>query len=126
MLSSKQQLAISELIQGKSREETAKTCKITTRQLYNYIQNPEFSAELRRRQAALTEQAAAIGRSRTAVAMSVFETVMTDPDVNPQVRIQAARNLLQFALELDERENILTRIEQLEKSINGGENYGNH
>lgn len=124
-MTGKQKLAISELLQGKSREETAKTCKITTRQLYNYIQNPEFSAELRQQQAALVEAAAGRGRSRMQDAMGIFESVMNDDSQNGQIRIQAARNLLQFSLELDERENILARIEQLEKQI-GDDAHGNH
>lgn len=66
------------------------------------------------------EAAAGRGRARMADAMQTFENIMNDPNVNPQIRVQSARNLLQFSLELDERENILARIEQLEKSLGGG------
>lgn len=119
MLTARQNKAIELLLQGKSKGEAAKEVGISVRQIYNYFQSNEFAEMLRQRQGELVTQAAAIGRSRTAAAMRLFEEIMTDETQNGQIRVSAARNLLQFALELDERENILTRIEQLEKSIGG-------
>lgn len=109
------------LLEGKSKSAAAKGAGVSARMVYNYFQSAEFVEELRRRQAELVQAAAGRGRSKMADAMGIFETIMNDETQNGQIRIQAARSLLQFSIELDERENILRRLDYLEKSLLGGE-----
>lgn len=120
MLTARQSKTIELLLQGKSKSQVAKEVGVSVRQIYNYCQSDEFMGTLRRRQGELVTQAASVGRSRLADAMMLFENIMNDENQNGQIRVQAARNLLQFALELDERENVLRRLDELEAQIGGG------
>nr|WP_325186471.1 hypothetical protein [uncultured Oscillibacter sp.] len=124
ILSARQNKVIQLLLEGKSKSAAAKGAGVSARMVYNYFQSDEFMEELRRRQGELVAEAAGRGRAKLSDAMSVFETIMNDRNQNGQIRVQAARSLLQFSLELDERENILRRIDELEKTLIGGGEHG--
>lgn len=52
-------------------------------------------------------------------AMDTLKAIADDESANAQSRVMACRSLLEFALRLDERENVLRRIDELERQIGG-------
>lgn len=123
-MTNKQDLALAALLRGANREQAAAAAGVNSRTLRNWQRCPEFSGELRRRQTEQVEEAASLGRSRMLDALAVFESVMNDENEAGQTRCLAARNLLQYTLELDERTDVLTRLDALEREMEGSN--GNH
>lgn len=95
---------------------------IGERTLRTYLGDPVFTAELQRLQAEQIADAARRGRQGMGAAMSTLKNIADDETANAQNRIMACRSLLEYGLKLDERENVLRRLEVLEKSLLGGEN----
>ena len=45
---------------------------------------------------------------------------MTDTEQNGQIRVSAARSLLEFGMKLTEQADILARLQELETAMEGG------
>ena len=122
MLSQRQQRALVALLEQPSRAAAAQAAGISPRALRSYLADPGFAAEYRRLQDEQIADAAQRGRQSMTGAMAALRAVMDDESQNGQTRVQAARSLLEFSLKLDERENVLKRLDALEKSLGG--DYG--
>lgn len=94
---------------------------ISPRALRSYLADPAFAAEYQKLQAEQIADAAQRGRQSMTGAMDALRAVMDDESQNGQTRVQAARSILEYSLKLDERENILKRLEALENAMRGGE-----
>lgn len=110
------------LLEQPSRTAAAQAAGISPRALRSYLSEPAFAAEYRRLQDEMFADAAQRGRQSMTGAMAALRAVMDDESQNGQTRVQAARSLLEFSLKLDERENVLKRLDALEKSLGG--DYG--
>lgn len=122
MLSPRQQRALQALLQAPDKRTAARLANIGERTLRTYLGDPVFTAELQRLQAEQIADAARRGRQGMGAAMSTLKNIADDETANAQNRIMACRSLLEYGLKLDERENVLRRLEVLEKSLLGGEN----
>ena len=122
MLSQRQQRTLVALLEQPSKSEAARAAGISPRALRSYLADPAFAAEYRRLQDEQIADAAQRGRQSMTSAMTALRAVMDDESQNGQTRVQAARSLLEFSLKLDERENVLKRLDTLEKSLGG--DYG--
>ena len=121
MLSQRQQRALVALLEQPSKTAAAQAAGISPRALRSYLADPTFAAELQRLQDEQISDAAQRGRRSMTGAMDALRAVMDDESQSGQTRVQAARSILEFSLRLDERENILKRLAELEKSLIGGE-----
>lgn len=124
MLSQRQQRALQALLTEPDKQRAAKAAGIAPRTMRGYFADPDFAAEYQRLQGEQIADAAQRGRQSMTGAMDALRTIMDDDSQNGQVRVQAARSLLEYSLRLDERENVLRRLDELEKSLDGGEHYG--
>ena len=124
MLSQRQQRALQALLEAPDKRTAARLANIGERTLRTYLSDPAFAAELQRFQAEQIADAAQRGRQSMTGAMDALRAVMDDESQNGQTRVQAARSILEYSLKLDERENILKRLDELERSLIGGGEHG--
>ena len=124
MLSQRQQRALVALLEQPSKAAAAQAAGVSPRALRSYLADPVFAAELQRLRDEQIGDAAQRGRQSMSAAVDALRTVMDDESQNGQTRVQAARSILEYTLRLDERENVLRRLDELEKSLIGGENCG--
>lgn len=120
MFSQRQQRALAALLEQPNKTAAAQAAGVSPRALRTYLTNPAFVAEYQRLQAEQIADAAQRGRQSMTGAMDALRAVMDDEAQNGQTRVQAARSLLEFSLKLDERENVLRRLDSLEKEMGGG------
>ena len=52
-------------------------------------------------------------------AVAVLREIMEDRDENGQVRVTAARSVLEYGLKMTETTDILTRLDELEAAMGG-------
>lgn len=119
ILSARQNRVIQLLLEGKSKSAAAKGAGVSARMVYNYFQSSEFMEELRRQQAEIVAEAAQAGRLGMVSAMGTLRSIADDENTNAQNRIMACRSLLEYSLKLDERENVLRRLDELEAAMGG-------
>lgn len=119
MLSQRQQRALQALLQAPDKRAAARLANIGERTLRTYLSDPEFQAEYQRLQGEQIADAAQRGRQSMTGAMDALRAVMDDESQNGQTRVQAARSILEYSLKLDERENILKRLDELEATMGG-------
>lgn len=122
MLSQRQQRALLGLLEQPSKAAAAQAAGISPRALRSYLADPAFTAELQRLQDEQIADAAQRGRQSMTAAMSTLRAIADDKSANAQNRIMACRSLLEYSLKLDERENVLRRLDELEKQIGGDMN----
>lgn len=119
MLTQRREKALQALLNCSSRTAAASAAGISPRTLRSYLADPVFAAELQRLQDEQIKDAAQRGRQGMIGAMDALRSIVDDENQNGQTRVQAARALLEFSLRLDERENVLKRLDALEKTIEG-------
>ena len=123
MLSQRQQRALVALLEQPNKAEAARAAGVSPRALRSYLADPAFAAEYQRLQGEQISDAAQRGRQSMTAAVDALRAVMDDESQNGQTRVQAARSILEYSLKLDERESVLKRLEELEKSLVGGEKH---
>lgn len=114
MLSQRHQRALMALLEQPNKVAAASAAGISPRALRSYLSDPTFVAEYQRLQSEQIAEAAQRGRQSMTGAMDALQTIMDDEAQNGQTRVQAARSVLEFSLRLDERENVLKRLDALE------------
>lgn len=117
ILSPKQQKALAALLTCKSNEDAAKQAGVTPRTMSRYLSDPEFKAEYQRAFSGLVEAATRSAQKNLEPAVSTLRELMEDKTQNGQIRVSAARSLLEYSLKLSERVDILERLDELEKSL---------
>lgn len=122
MLSPRQQRALQALLEAPDKRTAARLANIGERTLRTYLSDPAFTTELQRFQAEQIADAAQRGRQSMTGAMDTLKAIADDEGANAQSRVMACRSLLEYSLKLDERENVLRRLDELEKSL-GGEHH---
>lgn len=118
MLSPNQQKAVAALITAKSNEEAARQAGVSPRTLSRYLADPEFQAEYKRAFSGLVEGATRRAQKNLEPAVNTLKELMEDREQNGQIRVSAARSLLEYSLKLSERVDILDRLDKLEESLN--------
>lgn len=119
MFSQRQQRALQALLTAPDKRTAARMANIGERTLRGFLSDPAFAAEYQRLQGEQIADAAQRGRQSMTEAMDALRAVMDDENQNGQTRVQAARSILEYSLKLDERENILKRLDELEAAIGG-------
>ena len=106
--------AIAALLSNATIRAAAEAVAVDERTLRDWLKDPEFKADyLEARRACLTQATGALTQAATK-AVSALTTVMDDPESPPQVRVSAARTILDLAYKGAEIEDITARIERLE------------
>lgn len=115
----KKQKALVALLTQPTKEKAAAAAGITSKTLRSYLDDPEFQAEYRKAFAELVEDATRKVQQTLDPAVAVLREVMEDSDENGQVRVSAARSVLEYGLKMTEQTDIITRLQELEAAMGG-------
>lgn len=117
----KQNKVLAALLTAPSKAAAAQAAGISPRTLRDYLADPTFRQEYQKAFAGLVEDATRQAQQAIAPALSTLREVVEDADENAQTRISAARSILEYSVKLTETTDILTRLDELERTI-GGDN----
>lgn len=116
-MSPKQERAIAALLIYPTREEAAKAAGVSSKTIRKYFNDPEFQAEYKRAFGVLVDNAIRQTQRNLTPAVNTLQNIMLDGSQNGQIRVSAARSLLEYSLKLSERVDILERLDKLEESL---------
>lgn len=116
----KQQKALVALLTQPTKEKAATAAGITSKTLRSYLDDPEFRAEYRKAYSELVEDATRKVQQTLDPAVAVLREVMEDGSENGQVRVSAARSVLEYGLKMTEQTDILNRLQDLEAAMQEG------
>lgn len=116
----KKQKALLALLANPTKERAAAAAGITSKTLRAYLADPEFQAEYKKAFAGLVEDATRQAQRTLDPAIAVLREIMQDGGENGQVRVSAARSVLEYGLKMTEQTDILTRLSELEAEMGGG------
>lgn len=116
----KQQKALVALLTQPTKEKAATAAGITSKTLRSYLDDPEFLAEYRKAFSDLVEDATRKVQQTLDPAVAVLREVMEDGSENGQVRVSAARSVLEYGLKMTEQTDILNRLQDLEAAMQEG------
>ena len=113
----KKHKALLALLTNPTKERAAEAAGITSKTLRGYLADPEFQAEYKKAFADLVEDATRKVQQTLEPAVAVLREIMEDRSENGQVRVSAARSVLEYGLKMTEQTDILTRIQELEAAM---------
>lgn len=109
------------LLTSPTFEMAARQCRLSVRQLFERRQDPAFVAKLRRAQAEALESTTRFLQSATGTAARVLAEIAESPGRPAQVRISAARTILEQATKFTEIVDVQGRLDALERQFSGGD-----
>lgn len=113
----KKHKALLALLTNPTKERAAEAAGITSKTLRGYLADPEFQAEYKKAFADLVEDATRKVQQTLEPAVAALREIMEDRSENGQVRVSAARSVLEYGLKMTEQTDILTRIQELEAAM---------
>lgn len=119
----KQQKALVALLTQPTKEKAATAAGITSKTLRSYLDDPEFRAEYRKAFSELVEDATRKVQQTLDPAVAVLREVMENDSENGQVRVSAARSVLEYGLKMTEQTDILNRLQELEAAMQEGRQH---
>lgn len=117
-MTSKQTRALQALLTCPTQAAAAKAAGIGLTTLKRYLSDDEFQREYKKAVSGMIAEAAAQAKQSLSPALSTLQEVMQDADQNGQVRVSAARSILEYGLKLVEQADVLARLDELEAAIN--------
>jgi DNA-binding transcriptional MerR regulator len=115
----KKEEAVAALLSQRNIEEAARAVGVTPSTLLRWQKIPEFRDEYRRARREVVSQAVAWLQQSTGFATSAILKLMSDPNVPPAVRLRAAELVHALSNKGIELEDLLERLEALEKAAAG-------
>jgi DNA-binding transcriptional MerR regulator len=115
----KKEEAVAALLLQRNIEEAARAIGVTPSTLLRWQKIPEFRDEYRRARREVVTQSVARLQQATGFATSAILKLMSDPNVPPAVRLRAAELVHALSNKGIEMEDILERLEVLEKAAAG-------
>ena len=98
--------------------EAEKVSGVSRTTIYNRLADETFKAEYDRRRSLVLNEACTTLQATLTKAVDTIRGIMEDTDTAPQVRLNASALILQNCLKYTEQADIISRIEELEKSMN--------
>lgn len=109
--------ALQALLTCTSLAEAARKAGISDRTLYNYLHNDqEFTEAYAAERARLVSAAADALKKNAIPAIQTLRKIVDDSEAPPAVRVQACRTILEYTLKTTEINDIMQRLEALEKA----------
>lgn len=99
----------------------AAACAISETQIYARLRIPEFKLRYDEARRELLERNTAALQARLGAAIETMGEICTDAETAPQTRLNAADAIIRNSLKLTEQFDILRRLDELEKTLSGGE-----
>lgn len=114
----KDEKIIAALIANPTVRAASAACGVSESQIYARLRTPEFKARYDGARRELLERNTAALQGHLAGAIEVMGEICQNTDTAPQVRLNAADAIIRNSLKLTEQNDILTRLEALEKAQN--------
>ena len=112
----KQQKALLALLTNPTKEKAAAAAGITPKTLRSYLADPDFQEEYKKAFSGMVEDAV---QQSLEPALATLREIVEDSALDAQPRISAARSILEYSLRLTEQNDILTKLEALEATVQG-------
>ena len=97
--------------------DAAKQAWIAYNTAYKYLEDPEFQKAYRIFRSSNLKQLSSKLEAHTLQAVNVLVEIMNDEDNYSSTRVNAANKIIQLNIEVNQNENLLNRIEEIEKWI---------
>ena len=117
MKNSKEAQALAALVSHSTVRQSAAASGIPERTLWRFLERPDFSERLEAEKGKLIATASDSLKSKLTAATTTLANVMEDVDTPPQVKVTAARTILEFSLRYSEMADVLHRLDELERQI---------
>lgn len=117
-LSAPQKRAIAALLTERTTRDAAQTAQVAERTLWRWLADPEFRAELTRREGALIDQATRSLLTMQGAALEAFDSVLNSDAAKDADKLRAAEGVLTYLLKLRELNSLEERIARLEQIQN--------
>jgi len=111
---SKRELLLSALLTNPTVKQAAASVGIPETTAFNWLRDPDFSAEYKQRKRQAVNEASDYLQSRISAATRTIDDLMSDENIPPQVRLNAAKTILDTAYRVVAQAEIVERIEVLE------------
>ena len=115
----KQQKALLALLTNPTKEKAAAAAGITPKTLRSYLADPDFQEEYKKAFSGMVEDAVRQSQPSLEPALATLREIVEDSALDAQPRISAARSILEYSLRLTEQNDILTKLEALEATVQG-------
>ena len=120
-MTEKKTRAIAALVTNATKERAARSCGISASTLRRWLRDdPEFQSAYKDAVDGMLEDAAAQAKQYMVWALSTLISVMRDGE-NSQVRVSAARSLLEYGLRLHDAADVVSRMGKLEQMLEEAE-----
>ena len=116
-LNRKQEMAISCLLEQPTIKEAAVFCGVGEVTLWRWLQQPEFQERYRQAKRQVVEQAITRLQQVTGAAVTTLREIMLDSEAPASSRVTAAKTILETAVKSVELEDLVTRLDKLEKAV---------
>lgn len=110
--------AMAALLSSDTQIDAASKCGITDRTLRSYLADPEFNAEYQRRKRQLVSDATKQLQSSYQVAIEALTNIIRSDVSSEAGKISAARAVLEYGHKFTEINDIMIRLEELERVTN--------
>jgi len=114
-LSRKQEVALAALLLQPTIREAAKVAAISEATLFRWLQLPDFQEAYRQAKRQAVGQAVTTLQRVSGEAVETLRKVMADEKAPASARVTAARAVLETAIKAVELEDLVARIEELER-----------
>lgn len=106
---------LSALLTSSTQKEAAEKAGISSRWMREIMRDPEFAAEYARRKAAVVDDATRHIQGVYNKAIKTLESIIDSQKASNRDRINAARAVLEYGQQLTETNDVLTRIDDVER-----------
>ena len=106
------------LITHTSVREAANEIGISEGTIYSRLKNDAFRKRYDELRAEILNQVTAGLQGKLAFAIDTIESIMSNPAVSPQTRLNAASELIRDCMRMTEQNDILIRLEAIEEAQN--------
>lgn len=116
-LTQKQQDFLNAMLTSRTVEEATEKADITRNTAYRYLNNDEWQKEYRQKRNELTDTLTSHLLQLGTQAIETLENNMTDPDATPATKNTTAKTILDYIYSNYDREQIIERIEEIERAL---------
>lgn len=117
ILTAKQTKALQALLTAPTQAQAAQLAGIGLTTLKRYLRDSEFQAAYKQAVSGLIADASDKAKLGLSPAVLCLREIVEDKSANAQVRISAARSLLEFGLRLVEVADIVKDLEEMEDNV---------
>lgn len=109
---------IAALLQSPTVKEAAKSCGMDYTVIYDRLKEPAFKEQYQAARQEVIQQAITYVQSVTAAAIKRLHDIMNDPEVAPQIQVNAAESIIRNSLKLTEQGEIMQQLAEIKAALN--------